>query len=329
MLFSNRWQNRLLFSLHSSLLQKSLYSGGLQLPSLSLCDPCGKELFNWVISSDLLPLNDPDIPTLQHRSSPDISSAPFSLALSCTWGVLQDLSSDHLPILLSVPLSPVFCPNEHNPSFNFQKARWDGFACYFESHCASADEYLSLSSAAAFFSSLALNAAKSPIPFGCNKCHAIAWWSAEVEEVVSERRKAFANAHGSNEDRQAYISASQHASSVIAKAKAEAWQTTCSSLSPKSNPKSVYSLRSIKITKVIPFESVEVFRKNPFLALYFSLSSLMIFWSFCLLPSAALFMLTIWPFGPPPPLYPLRWKPHKQLCFDWCTGLSTGVFLSI
>ena len=30
--------------------------------------------------------------------------------------------------------------------------------------------------------------------------------------------------------------------SVIAKAKAEAWQTTCSSLSPKSNPKSVYSL---------------------------------------------------------------------------------------
>ena len=30
----------------------------------------------------------------------------------------------------------------------------------------------------------------------------------------------------------------------------------------------------IKITKVVPFESVEVFRKDPFLALYFSLSSL-------------------------------------------------------
>ena len=34
--------------------------------------------------------------------------------------------------------------------------------------------------------------------------------------------------------------------SVIAKTKAEAWQTTCSSLSPKFNPKSVHSLlRSI------------------------------------------------------------------------------------
>ena len=48
------------------------------------------------------------------------------------------------------------------------------------------------------------------------------------------------------EDHQAYISASRRALSVIAKAKAEAWQTTCSSLSPKSNPKTVYSLlRSI------------------------------------------------------------------------------------
>ena len=67
-----------------------------------------------------------------------------------------------------------------------------------------------------------------------------------MEGAVSERRKAFAAAHRSVEDCQAYIFASRRASSVIAKAKAEAWQATCSSLSPKSNPKTVYSvLRSI------------------------------------------------------------------------------------
>ena len=67
-----------------------------------------------------------------------------------------------------------------------------------------------------------------------------------MEEAVSERRKTFAAAHRSDEDRQAYISASRRASSVIAKAKTDAWQTTCSSLSLKSNPKSVHSLlRSI------------------------------------------------------------------------------------
>ena len=164
--------------------------------------------------------------------------------------MLQDLGSDHLPILLSIPLSPVFRPNERPPSFNFQKARWDGFAFYFDSHCPSAEEYsslsLSLSSAAALFTSLTLNAAKSSIPFGRIKRPAKAWWSAEVEKAVSERRKAFAGARRSDKDRQVYISASRRASSVIAKAKTEAWQTTCSSLSPKSNRKSVHSLlRSI------------------------------------------------------------------------------------
>ena len=69
---------------------------------------------------------------------------------------------------------------------------------------------------------MALNAAKSSIPFGRIKRHPKAWWSADVEGAVSERRKAFDATHRSDEDYQAYISASRCASSVIAKAKAEA-----------------------------------------------------------------------------------------------------------
>ena len=105
---------------------KSLHSGRLQLPS----PPLGlkrffrspwEEVFDRVIFSDLLPFNDQDIPTLLHHSSAshsslDISCAPSSLAPSCSWEVLQDLSSDHLPILLSVPLSPVFRPYKRPPS---------------------------------------------------------------------------------------------------------------------------------------------------------------------------------------------------------------------
>ena len=54
--------------------------------------------------------------------------------------------------------------------------------------------------------------------------------------------KAFAAAHRSNVDSQAYIFASRHVLSVIAKANSEEWKATCSSLSLKSNHKSVYSL---------------------------------------------------------------------------------------
>ena len=72
--------------------------------------------------------------------------------------MLLDLSFDHLPILLTVPFSAVFCSNERLPSLNFQKARWGDFASYSDSHCPSAEEYSSLSSAAVLFSSLTPNA---------------------------------------------------------------------------------------------------------------------------------------------------------------------------
>ena len=47
-------------------------------------DPRGEEVFDWVISSDLLPLNDPDTPTLLHRSlavAPLLTSLLFLLLL--------------------------------------------------------------------------------------------------------------------------------------------------------------------------------------------------------------------------------------------------------
>ena len=107
-------------------------------------------VFDWVISSGLLPFNDPDKLTLLHRfcssrSSHDISFAPSSLVFSCSGEVLQNLGSDHLPILLSIPLSPVFRSNKRSPSFNFQKARCDDFVSYFHSRCLSSEKYLSLS----------------------------------------------------------------------------------------------------------------------------------------------------------------------------------------
>ena len=54
-----------------------------------------------------------------------------------------------------------------------------------------------------------MNAAKFSIPFGRIKRPPNAWWSAEVKQAVGERRRAFATAHRSDEDRQAYISASR------------------------------------------------------------------------------------------------------------------------
>ena len=184
-------------------------------------DPRGEEVFNWVISSDLLPLNEPDTPTLLHRfsgcrSSPDISFAPSSLALSCSWEMLQDLGSDHLPILLSVPLRSFAPTSVLLPSIFRKLAGMALTPTLTLTVFPQRNSRLFLFPLLLLSSSLTLNAAKSSIYFGRIKRHPKAWWSAEVEEVVSERRKAFAGAQRSDEDPQAYIIASRRASSVIA-----------------------------------------------------------------------------------------------------------------
>ena len=186
---------------------------GLQLlsPPLGLkgtSDPCGEVVFDWVISSGLFSLNDPDKPTLLHcsygsRSSPDISFAPSSLDLSCSWEVLQDLDSDHLPILLYVPFSlRSFTPtNVPLPSIFRKLAGMTLVLTLTLTVLLQRNTRLfSLSSTATLFTFLAVNVATSSIPFSCITRHSIAWWSAEVEEAISERRKDFDAAHRSDED---------------------------------------------------------------------------------------------------------------------------------
>ena len=216
-------------------------------------DHSGKDLFDWLLSSDLLPLNNPEHHTLLHRatgnrSSPDLSLVPARLASKCTWQTLPDLGSDHLPISITIPTSPIINSFHRPPSFNYNKARWDEYLTYIDTHCPIPSNFttLSLSEATHTFTKLLNDAATSAIPFGSINRPAKAWWSPEVADAVAKRRKAFAKAHCSEEDRQHYIATSRYTSTVINKAKAKSWQNTCSSLSPKTRPSEVFSLlRSI------------------------------------------------------------------------------------
>ena len=99
-----------------------------------------------------------------------------------------------------------------------QKARLDDFAIYIDSHCPIVVEYFFLSLfAAALFTSLALNAAKSSIHSGRVKRN------LKLGGLASGKRNAFAYPHRSDEKRLAYASAPRHALSAIAKPKVNAW----------------------------------------------------------------------------------------------------------
>ena len=430
-LLPNGWQNRFLFSLHSSLLQKPLHSGGLQMPSPPLRL---KSHFRppWGRSVRLGHLLWPPPPQWLWHTHPSPSLLwqsllswnlfyPTSLALSCSWEVLQDLGSDHLPVNLSIPLSPVFRPKERPPSFNFQKACWDGLpptltlTVSLQRNTRLFLFHLLLLSLLLWYwmrPNLPLLSAPSNALL---KSGGLLRWkvrlvkdarlSLQLTEVMKiarltsplldaprqssprprrrhGRRLALLShlnltlnlytlffalsltnlprllhlltfptvllpgnrlpsmpltglCHPGRSTLDQILYLSQSISDGFDKPRRALGRSSLLSISLKlltltgippfsTNSFQLASLLALlvglnlsfligvlvlffKITKAALFESVEVFRKDPFLALYFSLSSLLIFRLLCLFPSAVLFTLTIWPFGSsPPPRSPLR-----------------------
>ena len=176
-LLPNGWQNQFLFSLHSYLLQKSLHSRGLQFlsPPLRLKRYYRSPWGGSIPLGHLLcppPLNDPDTPTLLHRSSPDISFAPSSLAFSCSWKVLQNLGlTTYQFFYLSLSLRS-FTPTSVPLPLVFRELT--GMAL---PPTLTLTALLQRNTRRFLFpllllsTSLALNAAKSSILFGCIKHH--------------------------------------------------------------------------------------------------------------------------------------------------------------
>ena len=159
-------------------------------------DHSGKDLFDWLLSSDLLPLNNPEHHTLLrratgNRSFPDLSLVPARIASKCTWQTLPDLGSDHLPISITIPTSPIINSFHRPPSFNYNKTRWDDYLTYIDTHCPTPSNFttLSLSEATHTFTKLLNDAATSAIPFGSINRPAKAWWSPEVADAVAKHQR--------------------------------------------------------------------------------------------------------------------------------------------
>ena len=185
----------------------------------------GKDLFDWLLSSDLLPLNNPKHHTLLHRatrnrSSPDLSLVPAQIASKCTWQTLPDLGSDHLPISITIPTSPLINSFHRPPSFNYNKTRWDDYLTYIDTHCPTPSNFTTL-----------FLKPPTPLPNSSMMLPLLPFLSAastallkpgdllksQIPSQKAERQKA----HCSEEDRQHYIATSRYTSTVISKAKAK------------------------------------------------------------------------------------------------------------
>ena len=93
----------------------------------------GEYVEDVINSTNLLLLQNKDSPTtFFHRPSgactrPDQTLISADLQEQCSWDVLDDLGSDHLPILISIKMERVKGKPTRKTAWNYSKADWDEY----------------------------------------------------------------------------------------------------------------------------------------------------------------------------------------------------------
>lgn len=121
-------------------------------------------------------------------SAPDISLASPSLLPTASWKPETKLSSDHLPIIISIPIEVKKTKSANRTFINFRKADWKGFRNYTESIFSRAEEVTDVHKSEKYFRSVVQRAAKKFIPTGriLRTYNSV---SSETAKLISERDK--------------------------------------------------------------------------------------------------------------------------------------------
>ena len=131
-----------LLSLHDNLPDTSLLLGDFNAHhplwfSNDIEDLRGSSIVDWLGNTSHLGIANEDTATRSTNNSntaPDITLATTNLLPTCSWTTDFALSSDHLPILISIR-SNIQKTRAANKTFiNFQKANWDAFTEFTESN---------------------------------------------------------------------------------------------------------------------------------------------------------------------------------------------------
>ena len=165
-----------------------MYSG-IQTPTFPFWnsnleeDQRGQLLSNEITESTYAPLND-DTQTRvpfnalffdAHFSSPDISLASQSPLLFSSWTPIKSLGSDHLPILIELPLESSIHFSTKKSFINFLRADWRQFTEEIESRCLTSRFPSSVTAGEKFFRDLVLRAARHHIPAGRHRHYTLSF----------------------------------------------------------------------------------------------------------------------------------------------------------
>ena len=141
-------------------------------------------------SSKITFLNQPfsTVPVEQAQNQTTLISA--DIRDQCHWEILEDLGSDHLPILISINVERGKPQPPRLTRWNYSKANWNEYRTKSDSLLATIDFKAGIDTQDTHFCHSLLQAANHSIAKG-NRAKYKIFWNEELEVAVNNRKKAW------------------------------------------------------------------------------------------------------------------------------------------
>lgn len=176
-------------------------------------------------------------PTCLHRrhgttSRPDLTLISTDLLNNAKITVLDDIGSDHLPILTTITQYGNTKPKTQRCTYwNFKKANWKEFGRITDAELEQIDQAQPIEKLYSTTCKIILKAAKKTIPRG-NRKKFKPFWTTEIGDVVKLRRKARKKMekHPNLSNKREYNKLTAKVRHLTKSAKSKAWKENCEQL---------------------------------------------------------------------------------------------------
>jgi exonuclease III len=163
-----------------------------------------EDLEDWCVRNNFQIINSGE-PTHVNRGSgnknaPDISITHESLTDSCKWEVLEDLSSDHCPIVVTVNVDRYRTSDTPALQWCWKKADWTLFQNLVNRSIVNSDIPPKLEAKVKWFSNVITNAAKTAVPMKKAKSNNRPFWNDELKGLANKRNRPRKGLPGTKEE---------------------------------------------------------------------------------------------------------------------------------
>ena len=212
-------------------------------------DTRGKTLEEWIAKNNMACINTGQ-PTHTNRSTknegaPDTTIVHSSMLDKVSWEVLNELNSDHYPIMLEYGNSFPKVNAKVRYKWKIQQADWSSYTEQIEKSipCKANYNNRKATKLEKTLRKKILSAARTHIGTKKVSNTAKGWMTPEIKEAISKRNK-LRKTRGSN--REAWIQAGHEVAEMIRQKRQDMWKEYVEGLDPKDNPAQVWkTIRSM------------------------------------------------------------------------------------